>query len=49
MNRSVRVSVNYWNDLNKTSLRFDNVSSTDPSLIDEKDVETIQSLDKNII
>lgn len=49
MNRSVRLSANYWNDLNKTTLRFDNVSSTDPSLIDEKVVETIQSLDKNII
>jgi len=49
LNRSERVSANYWNDLNKTTLRFDNVSSTDPSLIDEKVVETIQSLDKNII
>jgi len=49
LNRSERVSANYWNDLNKTTLRFDNVSSTDPSLIDEKVVETIQSSDKNII
>ena len=46
MNRSVRVSANYWNDLNKTTYYFDNVSSTDPSLIDEKEVETIQSLIK---
>jgi hypothetical protein len=49
LNRSVRVSANFWNDLNKTALRFDNASFTGPSLIDEKEVETIQSLDKNII